>query len=339
VVSASTALVHTETELIINRFLLGLSEGGTLPAFVVLMRAWFTRGERARANLILLGTPIAIAIGNPICGFAVGAFGWHMMFIVTAVPALFWCLVWWWAIDDDPRETNWMPPAEKASLIAALDAEAQDAPVSRHHWFRVIWHPAVLLLSTYNLLGLTAMWGLSYWMPTLIVEAGRTIGMAGLLSAIPYAASIGVALVLSSSSDRWQERKWHTLVPTFFAGVSMLFAAGVGQGHMAVLLLCFTLTIALWFGRIATYWVMVADAVPKDAAGPSMAIANGVGNFGGFLGPFVFGWLRTVTDSFDAAMIFGGAAFILAALITMPMRFGPAREAGSTVAAPAPGRA
>jgi MFS family permease len=334
VISATTALVHTETELVVNRFLLGLSEGGTLPTFVVLMRAWFTRGERARANLVLLGTPIAIAIGNPLCGFAVGAFGWHMMFIVTAVPALLWCLVWWWAIDDDPRETNWLPPTEKAWLIAALDAEALEAPVSRRHWLRVIWHPAVLLLSAYNLLGLTALWGLSYWLPTLLVEAGKSIGMAGLLSAIPYAVSIAMALLISTSSDRWQERKWHMLVPTFLAGVFMLLAAAAGQANLSLLLLCLTLTTALWFGRITTYWILVADAVPKEAAGASMAIANGVGNFGGFLGPFVFGWLRAMTDSFDAAMLFGGAAFIAAALIAMPMRFGPARREVNPAPAP-----
>jgi MFS family permease len=325
VVSATTALVHTETELVINRFLLGVSEGGTLPTFVVLMRAWFTRGERARANLVLLGTPIAIAIGNPLCGFAVSAFGWHMMFLITAAPALLWCLVWWWAVEDDPRDTDWMPPAEKAALIAALDAEALEAPVSRRHWFRVIWHPAVLLLSTYNLLGLTAMWGLSYWLPTLLVEAGHTIGMAGLLSAIPYAASVVMALLISASSDRRQERKWHMLVPTFLAGVFMLLATQVGQERLGLSLLCMTFTMALWFGRIAVYWIMVSDAVPKEAAGASMAIANGVGNFGGFLGPFLFGWLRTVTDSFDAGMICGGVAFIAAALIVMPMRFGAPR--------------
>jgi MFS family permease len=333
VVSASTALVETETQLIINRFLLGISEGGTLPTFVVLMRAWFTRGERARANLVLLGTPIAIAIANPLCGLAVSAFGWHMMFVITAAPALLWCLVWWLAIDDDPRDTNWMPPAEKAALIAALDAEALEAPVSQRHWFRVIWHPAVLLLSTYNLLSLTALWGLSYWLPTLLVEAGHTIGMAGLLSAIPYAVGVVMALVLSYSSDRWQERKWHMLVPTLFAGVFMLLAARVGQGHLVLLLLCFTLTVALWFGRISIYWVLIGDVVPKDAAGASMAIANGVGNFGGFLGPFLFGWLRTVTDSFDAAMSFGGVIFILAALIVMPMRFGANRRLGTAAQA------
>ena len=335
-VSATTALVQTETELVVNRFLLGMTEGGTLPSFVVLMRAWFTRGERARANLVLLGTPIATAIGNPLCGLAVSLTGWRMMFVITAVPALLWCLVWWWAIDDDPRSTNWLPPAEKASLIATLDAEALEAPVSQRHWFRVIWHPVVLLLSIYNLLGLTALWGLSYWLPTLLVEAGHTIGMAGLLSSIPYIASVAMAFLLSYSSDRWQERKWHMLVPTFLAGVFMLAAAWFGQASQGLMLLCLTLTAALWFGRITTYWILVADAVPKDAAGASMAIANGVGNFGGFLGPFLFGWLRTITDSFDAAIMFGGVAFIAAALIAMPMRFGGRRQPGGAIPAPTP---
>jgi predicted MFS family arabinose efflux permease len=143
-----------------------------------------------------------------------------------------------------------------------------------------------------------------------------------------------MALVLSYSSDRWQERKWHMLVPTFLAGVFMILAAWFGQEHLGLLLLCLTLTAAFWFGRITMYWILVADAVPKDAAGPSMAIANGVGNFGGFLGPFIFGWLRSITDSFDAAMIFGGVAFIAAALIAVPLRVGSQRPLGRAMPAP-----
>jgi MFS-type transporter involved in bile tolerance (Atg22 family) len=128
------------------------------------------------------------------------------------------------------------------------------------------------------------------------------------------------------------------LVPTFLAGVFMLLAAGIGHDHLVLLLFCLTMTVALWFGRITTYWILVADSVPKDAAGASMAIANGVGNFGGFLGPFVFGWLRTVTDSFDAAMIFGGVAFATAAVIVMPMRFVASRHAGGAVPVAASGQ-
>jgi MFS family permease len=319
-ICASTALVHTETQLVVNRFLLGLDEGGVLPTMIVLMRAWFTPAERARANLILLGTPIAIAVGNPLSGAAVSEFGWRLMFVVTAIPSLIWCAVWWWAVDDSPRVCTWMPAEEKHALVAALDAEELHQTPSRVHWFKAIWTPSVVLLVAYNFLGLTAFWGLAFWLPTLLVESGRTIGMAGVLSALPYACSIAMAFILSFTSDRWQERKWHVLVPTLFAGLFMALSAAFGTGHMLGLLICLTLTASLWFGRIAIYWVLIADAVPRSSAGAAMAVANGMGNLGGFVGPFVFGWLRTRAGDFETCMVFGGIMFVAAFLVGIMVR-------------------
>ena len=68
-ISASTALVRTENELIVNRFLLGVAEGGVLTSTLVLIRHWFTRTERARANTVfLLSLPLGSVIANPISG-------------------------------------------------------------------------------------------------------------------------------------------------------------------------------------------------------------------------------------------------------------------------------
>jgi MFS family permease len=326
IVSASTALVHTETELIINRFVLGMSEGGILPAVVVVMRAWFTQQERARANLALLGTPIALMIGNALCGLAVSYVGWRWMFVVTAVPSLVWCLVWWWAIEDDPRNATWLDAGIKQKLVAALDAEAKHAPVARGHWFSTIWHPTVLILALYNLLGLAALWGLTFWLPTLIVEEGREIGMAGFLSAIPYAVSIVMACIISASSDRMQERRWHLIIPTVLAGAFMAVAGFFGQVHVTLLLICISLSFGLWFGRITVYWIMVADAVPKGSAGAAMAIANGVGNLGSFLGPWMFGLLRSQSGGFNSSMMVGGGLFIMAGLLALFVQARPSNS-------------
>jgi MFS family permease len=320
IVSASTALVQTETQLIINRFVLGLSEGGILPATVVLMRSWFTQGERARANLALLGTPIAAAIGNALCGLAVSAVGWRWMFVVTAVPTLLWLLVWWWAIDDDPSQATWLDPETQSRLVAELAEEAQAAPQADRHWFRTIWHQTVLVLSLYNILGLTAFWGLTFWLPTLLVEGGRKIGMAGLLASIPYWVSIAMAFLISASSDRRQERRWHLIVPTVLAGLCMVVAGEFGDGRLALLLTCLTLTTGLWFGRITVYWIMVADAVPQGSAGAAMAIANGLGNLGGFFGPLMFGWLRSRYGGFEVAMLAGGSLYVVAGLLALLVR-------------------
>jgi MFS family permease len=336
IVSASTALVHTEAELIVNRFVLGMSEGGILPAVVVVMRAWFTQQERARANLALLGTPIALMIGNALCGLAVSIVGWRWMFVVTAVPSLLWCLVWWWAIEDDPRNATWLDADTKARLVATLNAEAKQMPVARGHWFKTIWHPTVLILALYNLLGLTALWGLTFWLPSLIVEEGRAIGMAGFLSAIPYAVSIVITCIISASSDRMQERRWHLIIPTVLAGACMLLAGLFGQDRVTLLLICISLSFGLWFGRITVYWIMVADAVPKGSAGAAMAIANGVGNLGGFLGPWMFGLLRGQSGGFNSSMMVGGGLYIIAGLLALFVQVRPGNSAEQEIAPPLP---
>jgi MFS family permease len=320
IVSASTALVQTENQLIINRFALGIAEGGVLPAVVVMMRSWFTQRERARANLALLGTPIAAAIGNALCGLAVSYVGWRWMFVVTALPTLLWVAVWWWAVEDSPSEVSWLDPAVKSQLVAELASEARSAPPADRHWFRTIWHPTVLVLALYNLLGLTAFWGLTFWLPTLLVEGGRRIGMAGLLASIPYWISIAMAFLISASSDRMGERRWHLIVPTVLAGLCMMIAGQFGDGRLLLLLVCLTLTTGLWFGRITVYWIMVADAVPQGSAGAAMAIANGFGNLGGFLGPLMFGWLRDRYGGFEGAMLAGGGLYVAAGMLALAVR-------------------
>src|SRR6202043_1648256 len=122
VVSLSTAFVRTENELIANRFILGVFEGGVLTCTIVLIRKWFTRAERARANtMFLISIPSASVIANPISGVVLAHFGWQMMFIVEALPGLVWALVWIWAITEEPRNAKWLDPDEKARLVSALE--------------------------------------------------------------------------------------------------------------------------------------------------------------------------------------------------------------------------
>ena len=161
-VSCSTAFVRTENELIANRFILGLFEGGVLTCTIVLISKWFTRAERARANtLFLVSIPLASVIANPISGLVLANFGWQTMFIVEAVPGLVWALVWIWAISEEPRSADWLDPAEKTALIAGLDIEKIAPSAVKGHWIATIWHPAVLLLATYNFAALMAEWGVT----------------------------------------------------------------------------------------------------------------------------------------------------------------------------------
>jgi len=317
-VALSTAFVTTEAELIANRFALGIAEGGVLTCTIVLIRAWFTRPERARANtMFLLSLAVAPVIANPLSGFILEHSTWRMMFIVEAAPAVLWGFVWWWAIADSPRDVAWLDPDEKAWLIATLDGEAS-APSG--HWLATLWHPAVLLLALYNFLALMAEWGVSFWLPTVLKETGLSIGVVGMLAALPYLLGIAMMILVARSSDRRRERKWHMIAATAFSGL-FLFCAQLSSvlGVFAtVLFLC--LAIGSFLGRFGPFWTLPADVLPPAVAGVGIGLINGAGNLGGTVGPYFFGAVRDATGSFTLALSVAGVSLIAGSLVAVPIR-------------------
>jgi nitrate/nitrite transporter NarK len=75
--------------------------------------------------------------------------------------------------------------------------------------------------------------------------------------------------------------------------------------------------VGLWFGRITVFWITVSEAVPNGSSGAAMGVANSVGNLGAFVGPLVFGWLRTSSGGFSSSMIVGGVALMVAGLMAL----------------------
>jgi MFS family permease len=319
-VSLTTAFVHTEGQLIANRFALGTAEGGVLTCTIVLIRGWFTRAERARANtLFLLSLAVGPVIANPVSGFILSHATWRTMFAAEAIPALVWGVVWWWAIEDSPRDVDWLDPAERDALLASLDAEARTIAPVRGHWLRTLWHPAVLLLALYNFLALMAEWGVNFWLPTVLKDTGLSIQTVGLLAALPYAAGIVAMLLVARSSDRRRERKWHMIAATACSGLFLLLAQFAGTG-VAGIIIFLTLAVASFLGRFGPFWTLPTEVLPPAVAGVGIGLINGAGNLGGTVGPYFFGYVRGVTGSFTLALTAGGISLILGSLIAIPIR-------------------
>jgi sugar phosphate permease len=324
-VSLTTAFVHTEGQLIANRLALGVAEGGVLTCTLVLIRSWFTRAERARANtFFLLSLAVGPVVANPISGFILSHATWRAMFVIEAVPSLVWGLVWWWAIDDSPREAAWLDPAERETLLASLEEEARAIPPVHGHWLATLWHPAVLLLALYNFLALMAEWGVNFWLPTVLKDTGLSIQTVGLLAALPYAAGIVAMLVVARSSDRRRERKWHMIAATACSGIFLLLAQFAGAKSSAGIIIFLTLAVASFLGRFGPFWTLPTEVLPPAVAGVGIGLINGAGNLGGTVGPYFFGYVRGATGSFTLALTAGGVSLILGSLVAMPIR---AREA------------
>lgn len=320
-ISLSTAWVTTETQLIVNRFALGIAEGGVLTCTIVLIRAWFTKPERARANtMFLLSLAAGPLVANPISGFVLTHFDWQTMFIVEATPAMLWGFVWWWAIEDSPRDAAWLDEGEKSRLLATLELERAEAGPQGGHWLATLWHPAVLLLALYNFLALMAEWGVQFWLPTVLKETGLSIAAVGWLAALPYAIGMATMVLVARSSDRMQERKWHMIAATALSGVFLFCAQLSGVWGVFATVVFLSLAIGTFLGRFGPFWTLPAEVLPPAVAGVGIGLVNGAGNLGGTVGPLFFGAVRDFTGSFTLALTVAGVSLILGAFVAVPIR-------------------
>jgi MFS family permease len=320
-VSLTTAFVRTELELIINRFALGLAEGGVLACMLVLIRAWFTQAERARANAIfLLSLAAAPMLVGPLSGLILSYSNWGWMFIIEAVPGLLWAMVWWWAIDDDPRQAPWLDEVERELLVRALDAENSQVTAPPGHWLSTLWHPAVILLALYNFFALMAEWGVNLWFPIVLRETGLSIGVVGLLSAVPATVGMVVMVLVAISSDRLHERRWHMIGATATSGLALLLMP-LGGNNSLVAFGLLTVTVAAFLGRFGPFWTLPSEVLPPAVLGVGIGLINGMGILGGIVGPIFFGYVRAATGSFSFALTVAGLSLILSSLIALPLRF------------------
>ena len=129
--SMGMALVRTETQFYVARFLLGLAEAGFFPGVIVYLTHWFPRRERARALAgLVFGVPVSLALGAYTSGQLLrldwfGLSGWQWMFLVEGAPAIVLGVVVLIVLPDRPDQARWLAPAERDWLEHSLAAERQ----------------------------------------------------------------------------------------------------------------------------------------------------------------------------------------------------------------------
>lgn len=312
--SGATGLLSSLPSLLAVRFLLGAVEGVVMPALLVYLTHWFTRGERSRANtFLILGNPITLLWASAISGYLVQACGWRTMFIVEGFPSIIWAFVWLRVADDRPRDAGWVSSQEAAAIQATLDAEQRELRPLGNYWgaFR---DGRVLLLSAQLFFWSVGLYGLVLWLPKMLSEASR-LGMStiGLLAAMPYL--LGVLLMIASSrgSDRTLRRRIYVW-PFLLAGaLAFCLCWKLGPVPFWPAYLCLVVAGGCLFAGYGPFFAVPAEIIPRNAVGEAMALINASGALGGFAGTYLIGWLNAYTGQMSASYLSLAFALLAAA--------------------------
>jgi len=116
------------------------------------------------------------------------------------------------------------------------------------------------------------------------------------------------------SSDRRNERRWHLIVASTVAAIGL---AGVGwfTGSYWALVAMSVATIGI-YGSRPSFWPMPSMFLTGAAAAAGIALINSIGNLGGYVGPFIVGWIKESTKSFEMGLYFLAACALASAVIT-----------------------
>lgn len=323
IISAAMIFVKTPTVFYILRFLLGVAEAGFFPGIILYLTYWYPASRRSKITaLFMTGIPIAGVVGGPLSGWILQRFhnvngmpGWQWLFLLEAIPSLVTGVVTFFYLNDKIGDAKWLNTEEKAVLERSLASESGKIEV--HNASGAFKSGRVWVLCACYFGIIMGLYGISFWLPSLIKASGVTDELnIGLLTMIPYGfAAVGM-VVIGRSSDRTKERRWHVAVPAVIGAAGLIVSTFVPhQPALAVLALTFA-TVGI-LGALCQFWSIPPAFLGGAAAAAGIALINSVGNLAGFVSPYVVGWIKDATKSTDIGLYCIAVSLVAAAWIVL----------------------
>jgi MFS transporter, ACS family, tartrate transporter len=326
ILSAACAFVTGPTSFIVVRFLLGVAEAGFFPGVMLYFTYWFPARFRGRITAMLfLAGPTANALSNVAGGAllemngVLGLRGWQWVFISEAAPAVILSFVVLRKMIDRPSDANWLEPDERQWLEKELDGERAEVEAQgRLTLGKALMDSRVVALSTIYFLSVTAGYGTTFFLPQIVKGLGLSNFMTGLASAIPYLIGMIALLLWGWSSDRRGERRWHLIAASVTAAVGFSLAGVAGNSFWSLPAIC--LAVIGIYGTRPTFWPLPSIFLSGTAAAGGIALINSIGNLGGYVGPFIVGWIKDSTNSFEMALYFLAACSLALGVVVFVAR-------------------
>jgi MFS family permease len=285
-------LAKTFTQFEAARFLLGMAESSVYPAVLVLLAHWFPRAERARANATWnLCQPLAVVASAPVTGWLLGAYGWQTMLILEGFLPFVWLPMWWFFISDHPRDAKWISTAEREYLETTLQREeAKLEPPDKSPLWRWFLRREILVMIVINFLHNSQAYGCMTFFTDGLKAKHFSAVQYGILFAIPYAVTAVIMILNSWHSDKTRERRGHVALVYTLSGASLI-ASVLTRDHFWLSYALMCLAIPGPFAALAPFWAIPTETMPGNVFGPVIGLVNALGNVGGFVGPYIVGWL------------------------------------------------
>ncbi|MCH6159430.1 MFS transporter [Streptomyces marispadix] len=358
--ATAQGVLSSPGQLIAVRFALGVVEGAVLPSLVLLLSRWFTKGERSRANtLLILGNPITVMWLSVLSGWLIEVSDWRTMFVVEGLPSVVWGLLCLKLIKDRPDEARWMSAHDREELRAALAAEQRataespgsaltgaeiaaaadgsqgpgvpggtgapattaDAPrAGAADYKKVLRSRPVVVLAAQYFFWSFGMYGFIFWLPSIVKKASGEGIGATGLISAIPYAFAVVAMLVNSRMSDRTGRRRAAVWPWLATGALALFASYLAGANFPLALTLLTVAGLCMYAPYGPYFAFVSELAPAGVAGAAVAAVNSFGALGSFAGTYLVGWVRGTPLGDAGAFGFMAACTLVSAALMFGVR-------------------
>lgn len=304
--------------LIVVRFMLGVGEGGSIPAAYGLIHERMPIRERSRAISVMMasvsmGAIIALAVSGPI----IEAYGWPTLFYFFGAIGFVWGLFWVFLV-----------PTKTASLVDTVEEdrdvpqkETQKTSVKNLPWRLLFTHPAVLTLYLLATAVGCITHTMSSWLPSYFADSyGVSAARAGFLSILPF-VGLAVATLLSGIYSDWRltknvERLRVRREVTVFCAVLIVLGLSmlINSQQWILSVASASLAMAGLGGFVIGYMPLAGEVLP-DHGDVVFGFLAGISSVGGSLMIYLTGYIVDQTSSYSGVFYLMIGLIILSVLI------------------------
>ena len=277
---ALTAFVWSRDTLVASRLITGIFLGGAIPSCIAAVTQGTPPGRRG-VGIMLLFT--AYGLGGAVAGVLASLFldgsDWRNAFAITGGACLLVAVAAW----------RWLDVPEVGQSSSSDEAGGKSAARVRE----IIKPPLLtgtLLLWLMFICALTIYYCLASWLPTLLIDIGRSPTLAAYAISSYTSGGVISGLLIGPLIDRYGA---HRILSIFFGiAAALLFAIGRGmQAFEDMTLLALLATCGFFMlGAYGGINVVLAGYYPTALRAIGVGWAKSVGRIGTVLPPIAIGY-------------------------------------------------
>lgn len=322
--SIAMTFVHNAPMFYLLRFLLGAFEAGFYPGVILYLNLWFPKQRRTRNFSVFHSAAICSTVAVGLSGGFVlqhmsgmlSLAGWRWMFLVQAAPTLLLGCAALFVLPDRPAKASWLSPEERRLIEADLARDRKGSATEVSQQKSLLTNPVVWVLLTAYFCILSANTALSFFIPTILRDAGfggyTAIGNA--IAAICILGAIG-NIAFCTYASRHDDLRYHCSIASLVSVASLILLVLVWHSSRAATFATLALALAGTGAGISLFWQIPMRYLKTSGTAVGVAFISSVANLAGFLTPWLTGYVREATGTYTSGFVTAASAQALSAVL------------------------